>query len=190
MMVLFFETLVCVALWAVAQMWIVRKSRKLPMAIRIDREKYAYWRLSRFFDTVVAGPVEEEFWFRLPLILIFSQLGLWAYVGITVSAGLFALVHNAQGNLESVSWSIANIKKIWARTVWQYVLGTLFGVVAVYSHSILLAVLLHALWNFLIWIGLQWTMVHNETVPIRLKVIFCEWYAIRLRWLRFKYARK
>lgn len=121
----------------------------------------------------VLAPTAEELIFRAPIIVIFSSLTCGAWVGIIVSAVIFAITHwwgnkfsfkeineaakgESQAQADDLTTAIKHLEESKAKELKirrllhvgvTFILGILFGYFGIKYQSIWLCVGIHAAWN-------------------------------------------
>lgn len=175
----------CFIVWLVCNMHSIRQGKNLPARIKDDSVLRDLWAYSRSYLLVLGGPAGEELVFRLPLLLLFSNMSPTAISFVIGTALFFAVVHNGPGELNRTVWHVKNWRKIVERTYLQFILGITTGIVALWTQSLLLAVATHMLWNLYWWIMLQ-RYIAKQSLSFEEKLLFSEWYGWKLRLLMLR----
>lgn len=117
----------------------------------------------------VLAPTAEELLFRAPIIVMFPDLGGFAWMGILISAGIFSLLHikeknlgifevlNAKNGDDSLIEKENQVEKgldraerrlrIVFRLAATFILGIIAGYFGIKHQSLWLSIGIHSLWN-------------------------------------------
>ena len=172
-MYLLIEFLLCIALFGLSVYWEYRNQNKIPPNIRNDPETLNKWHMTRFNTFAVMPPIVEELIFRAVLIFFFTSLNVYSVTVIILISFLFAACHNTANEHRSVMWRWRNTGAIIRRIYLQFAGGVIFGLLAVWSQSLLLVVELHMLWNFVVWMRVQFALIDEGEFE------FSQLYALR-----------
>ncbi len=179
-MYLILEFLLCLVALALSIFWEYRVRNKVPLHIKNSEEMLNKWRLTRFNTFVVIPPILEEMVFRGSLLIFFDVLSVNSWIAISVMSLIFAGVHNNPHELKNVEWRGSNAKKIFLRIYPQFLVSIVIGFMAIWSQSLIVAIGLHAFWNLLVWLRVQFALIEDEddlefSQLYTLKCIFDAW---------------
>ena len=159
---LLYEGLICLSVLALSIYWEYRNQNKVPLHIKSNPDELNKWRMTRFNTFAIMPPILEELIFRGVLVLFFNGLNIYSISAVLLISFLFAAAHNTSGEHRSVKWRWKNAVAIVRRIYLQLIGGVIFGLLAVWSQSLLVVVGFHMLWNFCVWIRVQFILIEDE----------------------------
>lgn len=133
-----------------------------------------FW-LTKGIRTCARAPVLEEMLYRLPIIILFPKLTIYACIGIVISSVLFAVAHWGNFPEEKTSTRLKCL-------IVPLIIGLLFGFCGVLTQTVWLVVIMHSIWNLL--------CTSTEYIIFRQKIIDIKNNPERLAQLRDSFYRK